>query len=167
MFLMASALAGLSSACPAPKVTRSPVPVVVAALVALSEIGGAGGVAGCATGGGGATGTMATSAGGAVGSVAGGGSGCGAGVAVGGGDMVAVWGTVAGVSVTCRGACLPGLAAAMRLGRGDGCRAADLAPGTASSACRSTVTCACVGPAVQSSAVSRRQACRMRVRLPG
>ncbi len=40
---MASALAGLRSACPAPKVTRSPASVVVAALVALSEIGGGGG----------------------------------------------------------------------------------------------------------------------------
>src|SRR5271166_4997425 len=172
MPLMASALAGLRSACPAPKVTRSPVPVAVAALVAVSEIGGDDEAAGCATGGGGGTGAMAMLAGGAVGSVAGGGSGCGAGVTVGGGDAVAVCGAVAGVSATCRVECLPDLAAAMRLGDGVGFRAAgrladDLAPVTASSACRSTVTCACVGPAAQRSAVSKRQACRMRVRLTG
>jgi hypothetical protein len=97
-----------------------------------------------------------------------------AGAAWEGGDAVAVCGVAAGFSVTCRGACLPDLAAVVRpaADRGfafvAGCLAVGLAPGTASSACKSTVTCAGAGPAAQIiAAVNRRQACRMRVRLPG
>jgi hypothetical protein len=105
--LMASALAGLRSACPVPKVTRSPASVVVATVVALSEIGGGGGggggaAGGSAAGGGGATGARATGPGGATGSVAGGGAGCGAAVAVDGDGAVTVGGAAAGRSVTCR-----------------------------------------------------------------
>src|SRR5690349_19569932 len=78
-FLMAAALAGLRSVCPAPKVTRRPAPVGCAALAAVSEIGGGGGggAVGCAAAGGGGIGASAMPGGGAAGRVAGGGAGVG------------------------------------------------------------------------------------------
>src|SRR5690242_18065177 len=73
---MAAALDGLRSAWPAPKVTRNPVPVLVAAAAEVSEIGGGGGggTAGSVACGG-AGGASAIVGGAVVGNVAGGGAG--------------------------------------------------------------------------------------------
>src|ERR1700722_12499443 len=98
-FLMAAALAGLRLASPAPKVTRRPEPVLVAALAALSEIGGGGGGPTCATCGAVVTGAGAAVGGGAVGSVAGGGVAVAGGAAVGAGEAVATFCVAAGASV--------------------------------------------------------------------
>ncbi len=167
---MAPALAGLSSASPAPKVTRSPAPVFVAALAELSEIGGGGGGAASTGGEGVVTGPSATVGGGAVGSVAGGGVAV-VGAVVGVGEAVATAGAAAGACVANSGV---GLLAATRrwAAFGAGCWTAcplpaALAPGNASSACRSTVTCASAGTAVPNKAVSTIQNCRICVRIPG
>ena len=118
MLLMAAALAGLRSVCPAPKVTRSPAPVVVAALAALSEIGGGGGAGGAAAGGGG-TGARAMVSGGAVGRVAGG--ACGVDAA-GGGDVLPTVGTAVGFSAACceGGFCALAASVPFSVGRGLG-----------------------------------------------
>ncbi len=174
---MAEALAGLSSASPPPKVTRSPAPVFVAALAALSETGGGGGGAASADGGGVATGASATVGGGAVGSVAGGGVTAAvaevAGAAVAAGEVVATDGVAAEASVVGSGEGFVGVVATRRWAGFDAgcwtarCFPAGLAPGSASSACRSTVTCASAGTAMPNRAVSTTQYGRMRVRIPG
>src|SRR5690348_16990895 len=110
-FWIASALAGLRSLSPVPKVTRRPSPVDAAALLALSEIGGGGGgAASAAGGGGGATGAIATVAGAASGKVAAGGAAVAGGGGVTDAEAGAVGGTAVGVAVACRGFGTPGLA---------------------------------------------------------
>src|SRR5690348_15018222 len=80
---MAAALDGLRSDWPAPKVTRNPAPVLVAAVAELSEIGGGGGGAIGSVDGGGGRGARAIAGGAGFGRGAGGGRG-GAGAGVGG-----------------------------------------------------------------------------------
>src|SRR5262245_5396022 len=164
---MAAALDGLRSDWPAPKVTRNPAPILVAAVAELSEIGGGGGGAAGSVACGGATGARAIVGGAVVGSVAGGAAGtAGAGEA---GCVVATVGAVgAGVfSAGWTGAGAGCLGFVVATGRGGfgavRCRSvgAGFAPGNASRACRSTVTCATAGAAVPSSAVNTRQNCRM------
>ena len=148
----------------------------MAALIAVSDTGGGGGAgAGLADGGGGAIGAKATTGGGVVGSVAAGGVGAGI---VGDVPVLAV-GAVAGgtggsTPISCSGAAVLGLFVRTLRGSDFGlvglgvCSAGEgRAPGSASSACKSTVICAIAGVAAESSAIRRRQPGRMRGRLTG
>ena len=158
MLLMAAALAGLRSVCPAPKVTRSPAPVAVAALAALSEIGGGGGgqpVARLAAVAAPAPGRRWPAVRSAAWPVA---ASLRRGVTA-GCEPAMRWPpavAVAGFSVACCGGGLRGLAAAVRLAPAVASASGlpDAWPqvwrlAAASSACRSTVTCACAGAAAR------------------
>lgn len=145
--LIASALAGLRSDWPGSKVSCRPAGTFAAAVFAAASTGGTGGGAGFAGAGGGVTGGMLATAGGAAGNVADGAAACGCGAV----DGVA--GTATGACGVCSratGGITGRVTASTRLRARGWCGAgAGGRFGRASSACRSTVTCAKAGEAAK------------------